>query len=141
MTDEIEEDKDLKRLYQKNILHHVHHPEYKGNPQDKHYHATYKNPLCGDIITLGSNFSRDNLLWNGEGCIICLAATDIFCKIIASIGVKNIGFLADSILEEYEKQNGVCKDFMVFGSIKRIPARIKCVTLVAHTAKLLIKDI
>lgn len=140
MKDDTGEDKDLQRLYQKVILHHAHSPDYKGTPEEKKYHATYKNPLCGDVITLGSNFSTDNLLWNGEGCIICLAATDIFCKIIASIGTKNINFLAESLLEDYEKHTMICKDFMAFRSIKDIPTRIKCVTLVAHTAKILIRD-
>ena len=127
-------------IYQKQILEWVNRPKCRGDVMKKTYHAEVKNPLCGDIMFLGTNFNDDSLIWDAQGCIICMAAAECFCQHHLLSEKQHIQTMAHNILLDYQDNFFTEPRFKMFGSIKRIPLRIKCVTLVAHTAQKLLQN-
>ena len=126
-------DKELQRLYQKQIITWSQKPQHKQDLSGCSCCATVKNPMCGDIISVAVDGPSSKMYWDGEGCMICFAAAEAFCK------HYNDGDLsaadAQKIIDEYHKNEGIVPEFSAFQSIKEIPQRTKCVTLVAKAVQ------
>ena len=128
-----EHDKNLQKIYQKKIMEWAQRPNHKKDIADLQDVATEKNPMCGDIISVGVHEEDNNLYWGGEGCMICCAAAEAFCE------GHNKGDIASDhaqkIIEDYHHDGEVFPPFEAFQSIKDVPQRLKCVTLIAKAVQ------
>lgn len=69
-------------LYQQNILDYYKHPRYRGSLEVS-VRGEVANPLCGDRLAFYLTVSQNRILkavWQGEGCVLSLAAADMLAE-------------------------------------------------------------
>ena len=80
-------------IYRENILDHYKNPINFGNLDSYDIHARENNPLCGDEveikIKLNSNKIKE-VKFQGKGCAISLASTDILLNYIKGKSIEDI---------------------------------------------------
>ncbi len=70
-------------IYQQNILDYYKHPGKRGTLIDPTNQGTAANPLCGDQVELKLKVQNGTIVqarWNGEGCVLSLAAADMLAE-------------------------------------------------------------
>ena len=132
----------IQDLYKQVILEHNKAPyNYKVLPDYTHCSEGY-NPLCGDHIWIYLQMTDetiDKLSFTGEGCAICKASASIMTmnlqgEKIVSVRERAKGFqeLAHGSLAETKLDKSRFGKLLVFSTIWRYPARVKCATLAWH---------
>jgi len=119
------------QMYREEILEHYRHPLNKGTIKDPDFEHVEFNTLCGDKIHVTLNVKEriiDDVLFEGEGCAISIAASSIISEKIKGLSIQNVKNLdKDFILKEL--------------GIKISSGRIKCATLFLEAVqKALIKN-
>jgi nitrogen fixation protein NifU and related proteins len=72
-------------MYTDSILDHCKHPRNKGQLQNADFSGSESNPLCGDKIQIAlkvSNGLVEEVLFDGEGCAISIAAASMLTEAI-----------------------------------------------------------
>ncbi|MFS0820714.1 Fe-S cluster assembly sulfur transfer protein SufU [Bacillus sp. 1P02SD] len=107
----------------------------------------YKNPTCGDVMTMYANMEEDHikeLSFIGEGCSISMAASSMFTEIVKNKSLEEV--LEISNLFEQMIKNG-CKidderlmDLISLEGVHSLPARYNCALMPFQAFSKLIMD-
>ena len=137
-------EKELKREI---LLDHYQNPYNKETVNDASYRSVHnKSESCIDDITVYMK-AEDGVIrdvkFDGVGCTICTASTDIMCSLVAGKTLDE----AKAILNEYynmveEKpfDGEVLEEANAFDTLYQQANRIKCGTIGIHAIEELIKE-
>ena len=137
-------DKDLKREI---MLDHYSNPNNKKPVEDSSYKSIHNaSESCIDDITVYMKVNEgiiDDVKFDGVGCTICTASTDIMCDLVTG---KNLNE-AKEIINEYYKMidekdfdEDVLEEANAFDTLYQQANRIKCGTIGIHAIEDLIKE-
>lgn len=123
----------LEQLYHQQMKNLINDPQYKTDEPLKNI-VTCRNPMCGDIISMGYLSDNNIVHWSGEGCLLCLSSAEALCQTIAENDVPQN---ACNQIEDFfnGEQDTLPEKFLPLSSVKETPSRIKCVTLSIRTFK------
>lgn len=128
---------DLEFLYHQQMIALTQTPEYKQDT-DLENQVTLRNPMCGDVISMGYN-PQNQVHWHGEGCLICCASAEALCQTIAEPADPHE--TCRQIQDFFEKDTDqVPEKFLPLASVKMTQSRVKCVLLAINTLKKLLTD-
>ena len=130
-------------LYQELILDHNKRPRNRRQIDEPDRVAVGHNPLCGDHVTVFINLDGDvvkEAAFDGSGCAISTASASIMTDMIKGRSLADAKalfkkFHAMVTGAETEADLGpALGKLAVFSGLCQYPARVKCATLVWHTA-------
>lgn len=134
----------LENLYRQVIMDHYKNPRNKGLKGFKNVH--YKNPSCGDDITIEANV-EDGILkevnHQGTGCAICCSSASVLSVLMKGRTKEE----AINLIEKYFKMltgekienEEELEEAFVYQGVSKFPARIKCATISWKALEELIK--
>ncbi|HYW48955.1 MAG TPA: SUF system NifU family Fe-S cluster assembly protein, partial [Gemmatimonadaceae bacterium] len=76
---------DLDELYQSIILDHNRRPRNYGEPASCSHHASGRNPLCGDEVSVWMTVEADvitEVKFTGHGCAISKASSSLMTEAV-----------------------------------------------------------
>lgn len=86
-------------LYREHILNHYGHPRHRGHLQDPDIVADANEPSCGDQVHLELDIGPDGkveaVAFDGEGCMISMAAASILSEHIADRSLEDLVALTE----------------------------------------------
>ena len=137
-------DKEIKREI---MLDHYSNPNNKRSIEDERYRKVHNaSDSCIDDITVYMLMEEDRIkdvAFDGVGCTICTASTDIMCDLI--IGKSKAEAL--DIINEYYKMidedaydEDKLEEANAFDTLHQQANRIKCGTIGIHAIEQLIKE-
>ena len=129
------------------MLDHYNHPNNKETIDDERYKSVHNaSESCIDDITvfmLGEDGKVKDVKFDGVGCTICTASTDIMCDLI----IEKTYDEAREIINEYynmvdEKpfDEDVLEEANAFDTLYQQANRIKCGTIGIHAIEELINE-
>ena len=132
---------DLDELYQSIILDHNRRPRNYGEPASSSHHASGRNPLCGDEVSVWMTVEDDvitDVKFIGQGCAISKASSSLMTEAVrgksrhdALAMFERVHDLltgrADPMLER--KTLG---QIAALSGVSRFPVRVKCASLGWH---------
>ena len=140
----------LENIYTELIAEHSQSKENRRQLE----HATIKerghNPSCGDEITLELEIADGvikDAAFNGAGCAISQASTDMMIELMRGKNIKEAQRLAelfiDMIKGEVTDDNELeaLDEAAALKNISNMPARVKCATLAWHTLDTAVKNL
>lgn len=135
---------ELQELYQELILDHNRNP-HNHRSLDSNHKAEGYNPLCGDRVTVFIDIQDGILIdvcFEGSGCAISTASASMMTDALKGKTKEEALALFrhfHNMAIEGESNEELGK-LAVFSGICKYPARVKCATLVWHTAKAAIEQ-
>ncbi len=106
-------------IYQQKIMDHYKKPRYRGTINNPTHISVENNSLCGDRIEFQLSIKRKKIIqavWQGEGCVLSLAAADVIAEHIQKIPLNQVSIINEEwLLGEL--------------GVKPSPSRLKCVLL------------
>lgn len=137
-------DKEIKREI---MLDHYNHPNNKETVDDERYKSVHNaSESCIDDITvfmLGEDGKVKDVKFDGVGCTICTASTDIMCDLIIGKSYDE----ARKIINEYYKMvdekpfdENTLEEANAFDTLYQQANRIKCGTIGIHAIEDLINE-
>ena len=119
------------------IMDHYSSPRYKKTPTNLgDFKSIYMDSTsCIDKITLYVKFDKDvvkEAFFNGIGCAISTASTDIMCELIIGKTKEEVEYILKQYLlmiDEKPFDESVLDEAIVFINTFKQPARIKCATI------------
>ena len=131
---------DLDELYQSIILDHNRRPRNFGEPASSSHHASGRNPLCGDVMSVQFVIDGDTITdaaFSARACSITQAtASMLLSRVIGATlpdardVVALIERLIDCPVAQAESAMQDMGDLRALASVARFPARKACVRLV-----------
>ena len=137
-------DKEIKREI---MLDHYQNPNNKKTVTDERYKSVHNaSDSCIDDITvymLAEDGIIKDVKFDGVGCTICTASTDIMCDLVTDKSLDE----AKAILDEYYKMidekpfdEDALEEANAFDTLYQQANRIKCGTIGIHAIEDLIKE-
>jgi len=135
---------ELRELYQELILDHNRKPRNRRRLEGANYKAEGYNPLCGDRVTVYMNIQDGRVkdaAFEGAGCAISTASASLMTESVIGKTTDEVKALFHKFrdLVTGEAPNGEdgpeLGKLVVFSGVSQYPARVKCASLVWHTAK------
>ncbi|MBQ9425475.1 MAG: SUF system NifU family Fe-S cluster assembly protein [Erysipelotrichaceae bacterium] len=137
-------DKELKREI---MLDHYNHPNNKQTVEDDSYRSVHNaSESCIDDITVYMKASEDHIedvKFDGVGCTICTASTDIMCDLVTGKSFEE----AKAIIQEYYNMvddkpfdEDALEEANAFDTLYQQANRIKCGTIGIHAIEELINE-
>lgn len=107
-------------MYREDILQHYKNPERFGTLDPSTFQHEGENPLCGDLLEIAVRLDGDDVIeaarFEGQGCAISQAATDILLEEIEGLTLDEVLAMDDDAMLE------------LLG-IDVSPLRVKCAVL------------
>ena len=132
---------DLDELYQSIILDHNRRPRNYGQPAHSNHHASGRNPLCGDEVTVWLTVENDVIVdvkFVGQGCAISKASSSLMTDAVR-------GKTRDEALAMFDRVHNLLTgksdpmaerktlgQIAALGGVSRFPIRVKCASLGWH---------
>ncbi len=135
---------ELKELYREIVNEHNLHPDHRGMLPRASCTRDGVNPSCGDDITLSLQFDENDVLtdgkFDGSGCAISQAATDMMLELVIGKSRTEALALADAFMEMIrgtasQEQLDMLEESAALEGVAHMPARVKCATLAWRTLK------
>lgn len=108
-------------LYREVILEHFKNPGYKGELDPNDYSYEDENPLCGDHIRIDVRVDKNGIIteaaFNGHGCAISMASSDLLLESIIGKSVDEVKALTSADV------------LSLLGVSELGPVRLKCALL------------
>lgn len=129
------------QLYQQVILEHNRSPHNFCRLDDFTHHSEGYNPLCGDHIEVFMQVAEEQvkvLSFTGQSCAICMASASmmsIFLRGRDTMEAKSKMQLFQKLLQGENITKDELGKLLVFATIWRYPARVKCAALPWHTMR------
>ena len=130
------------QLYQQVILEHNRTPHNFRRLNDFTHHSEGYNPLCGDHIEIFMQVAAEQTIetisFTGQSCAICKASASmmsVFLQGQATAVAKNKMQLFQKLLQGENITRDELGKLLVFATIWRYPARVKCAALPWHTMR------
>jgi nitrogen fixation protein NifU and related proteins len=132
---------DLDELYQSIILDHNRRPRNYGEPAASTCHASGRNPLCGDEVTVWMTVEDDvirDIHFVGQGCAISKASTSLMTEAVRG---KTRAEALDVFARVHDLLTGAgdlpaarkaLGQIAALGNVSRFPVRVKCASLGWH---------
>jgi nitrogen fixation protein NifU and related proteins len=132
---------DLDELYQSIILDHNRRPRNFGEPAASSCHASGRNPLCGDEVTVwmtveGTIIREINFI--GQGCAISKASTSLMTEAVRGKSRADALAIFDRVHElltgtlDVGYNRKALGQIAALGNVSRFPIRVKCASLGWH---------
>lgn len=132
----------LQSLYQQVILEHNRSPRNFCSMDDCTHRSEGFNPICGDhlwVYLQAANDKLHRLSFTGEGCAICMASASMMTVGLQGVSIdaamttaNDFHSLAQGTAPNMDDKERFGK-LIVFATLHRYPARVKCATLAWHT--------
>ena len=132
---------DLDELYQSIILDHNRRPRNYGEPASSSHHASGRNPLCGDEVTVWMTVEDEvitDVRFVGQGCAISKASSSLMTEAVR--GKTRVDALA--MFERVHElltgkadpmaERKTLGQIAALGGVSRFPVRVKCASLGWH---------
>jgi len=125
---------DLGALYQDVILDHNRAPRNFGEMSDASASSAGHNPMCGDEVTVYTNFRDDKIAdvrFTGRGCSISQASASMMTEQLLGKNLEE----AEAEVERFKTMMAGKEDFpeaedlTALEGVIRHPSRIRCATL------------
>ncbi|ACK66170.1 SUF system FeS assembly protein, NifU family [Rippkaea orientalis PCC 8801] len=127
------------------ILDHYKQPHHRGRTALVHRSHQGRTPYCGDIInlTIQLNASEEiieDLQFEGNGCVICLASADLMAEAVRGKRVHEALQMVEQFRQMMQGQGkfpDYPQELAKLNSLQTIthPLRIKCANLAWYTLK------
>ncbi|MCK9471023.1 MAG: SUF system NifU family Fe-S cluster assembly protein [Bacilli bacterium] len=134
----------LENLYRQVIMDHYKNPRNKGLKGFKKIH--YKNPSCGDDITIEANIEEGiikEVNHQGVGCSICCSSASVLSELVKEKSTDDALRIIDKyykmLLGEKIEDEEELDEALVYQGVSKFPARIKCATIAFKALEQLIK--
>ncbi|MEE8815959.1 MAG: SUF system NifU family Fe-S cluster assembly protein [Lachnospiraceae bacterium] len=140
---------DIKSLYREIVNEHNLHPEHKHDLDNPTMVLNGVNPSCGDDINLQLKIENGivtDAAFNGSGCAISQASTDMMCDQIIGKSEEEALSLAGDFKDMIhgtatQEQKDALDEAAALEDISHMPARVKCAMLGWRTMKEMIEDL
>lgn len=130
------------QLYQQVILEHNRTPHNFLRLDDFTHHSEGYNPLCGDHIEVFMRVLEEQTIekisFTGQSCAICKASASMMSITLqgqATSAAKSKMQLFQKLLQGENITKDELGKLLVFATIWRYPARVKCAALPWHTMR------
>jgi len=130
------------QLYQQVILEHNRTPYNFRRLDDFTHHSEGYNPLCGDHIEVFMRVLEEQTIekisFTGQSCAICKASASMMSVTLqgqATSAAKSKMQLFQKLLQGENITKDELGKLLVFATIWRYPARVKCAALPWHTMR------
>jgi nitrogen fixation NifU-like protein len=107
----------------------------------------YKNPTCGDIMTMYARIKNDtieNLSFIGEGCFISMASSSMFTTIANGKTIDEVNELSnmmnDLIKKGIKVEDERLEEAISLENVHELPARYNCALMPWQAFQKLIKS-
>lgn len=124
------------------IMEHYSSPYFKHDPKGDSYESIHMHSdNCIDDINIFIKYDGDKVIdacFNGVGCAITTASTDIMCSLLIGKDKKQALYIIEQYFNMiYEKpyDGEVLEDALVFINTSKQAARIRCATIGWNGAK------
>jgi len=119
-------------LYREQLLDHYHNPENFGVLDNAEVDIEMDNPTCGDMIHLTARLDSAGrvaeVMFEGQGCVISMAAASMFTEHVKGKTVEEIATMG---LDEIQE---------MMGGVKLSMGRVKCALLPLNAMKQGLKE-
>ncbi len=134
---------ELKKLYQQTLLQHSKQPHNNRELPDA-AHATVRNPLCGDEITVYHKTNDDGstqTTFTAQACTICHASASMMTQHLATLATPEAARFAQELVSKFQNSKSQHQkpetqnpDFLpgelaALAGVLAFPSRIRCATL------------
>ena len=132
---------DLDELYQSIILDHNRRPRNFGEPATSNHHASGRNPLCGDEVTVWLTVEDDVIMdvkFVGQGCAISKASTSLMTDAVHGRTRTDALAMFDRVHDLLTGRSDPMVErktlgpIAALGGVSRFPIRVKCASLGWH---------
>ena len=132
---------DLDELYQSIILDHNRRPRNYGEPAASSHHASGRNPLCGDEVTVWLSVENDVITevhFTGQGCAISKASTSLMTDAVRGKTREDALAMFDRVHDLVTGKSDPMAErktlgpIAALGGVSRFPIRVKCASLGWH---------
>jgi len=119
-------------LYREQLLDHYHNPENFGVLDNAEVDIEMDNPTCGDMIHLTARLDSAGrvaeVMFEGQGCVISMAAASMFTEHVKGKTVEEIATMGLDQIQE------------MMGGVKLSMGRVKCALLPLNAMKQGLKE-
>lgn len=140
---------DLDELYQSIILDHNRRPRNYGEPATSNHHASGRNPLCGDEVTVWLTVENDviaDVHFVGQGCAISKASSSLMTEAVRGRTTADALAMFDRVhdlltgkLDPMVERKSLGQ-IAALGGVSRFPVRVKCASLGWHAFRNALRD-
>lgn len=132
---------DLDELYQGIILDHNRRPRNFGEPATCSHHASGRNPLCGDEVTVWLTVADDvitDVHFVGQGCAISKASSSLMTEAVRGKTRTEALAMFDKVHDlltgkaDPMAERKALGQIAALGGVSRFPIRVKCASLGWH---------
>jgi nitrogen fixation NifU-like protein len=132
---------DLDDLYQSIILDHNRRPRNYGEPASCSHHASGRNPLCGDEVTVWMTVEDEvitDVRFVGQGCAISKASSSLMTEAVRGKTRTDALVMFDRVHElltgkaDPMAERKTLGQIAALGGVSRFPVRVKCASLGWH---------
>jgi len=132
---------DLNELYQSIILDHNRRPRNYGEPASCNHHASGRNPLCGDEVTVWltvENEIIEEVRFVGQGCAISRASSSLMTDAVRGKSRTEALAVFDRVHDlltgksDPMTERKTLGQIAALGGVSRFPIRVKCASLGWH---------
>ena len=129
------------------IMDHYSNPSNKHEPKDSSYEKIHMHSdNCIDDLDIFVKFDGDKVVdacFDGVGCTISTASTDIMCDLIKDKSKEEVNEIINQymlMMEEEHYDEDILEEANAFKNTSKQAARIKCATIGYRAVDSLIKD-
>ena len=132
---------DLDELYQSIILDHNRRPRNYGEPASSSHHASGRNPLCGDEVTVWMTVEDEVIIdvrFVGQGCAISKASSSLMTEAVRGKTREQALAMFERVHElltgkaDPMAERKTLGQIVALGGVSRFPVRVKCASLGWH---------
>ncbi len=132
---------DLDELYQSIILDHNRRPRNYGEPASSSHHASGRNPLCGDEVTVWMTVENEvitDVRFVGQGCAISKASSSLMTEAVRGKTREQALAMFERVHElltgkaDPMAERKTLGQIAALGGVSRFPVRVKCASLGWH---------
>ncbi|QPR70171.1 SUF system NifU family Fe-S cluster assembly protein [Lysinibacillus macroides] len=124
----------LDQIYKSEIISLAQNYKYRYKPQVYTHQINFKNPTCGDIMSLYLHVLDDKIIhlsFVGEGCSLSMASTNLFIeyatgKTFEEVKCASVLFYRLIISNEIIDEKAM-DELNTFANLNQLPARHNCV--------------
>ncbi|SDH50149.1 Fe-S cluster assembly sulfur transfer protein SufU [Alteribacillus bidgolensis] len=140
----------LQDLYRKLVMTHAKYRQNHGNLEgDNVWKVHYKNPTCGDVITLYLRLERDkvrDVSFEGEGCSISMASSSMMTELIKNEELDTVSALREAfeqLIRQGEKPGDDIDlgDAMALEGVHKLRARHNCALMAWQALDKILDDV
>ena len=110
-------------------------PRFKKNLGDKY--ETFYSSRCADELKVAVEYENNkvkNVFWDGQGCAIFVASTELFIETITNKDKKTIKQILDEYLKMLQGKSfdkNMLKNLIIFQNVNKEYNRLACASMIS----------